>query len=133
MKKDMNKIATLLLVLTLSCAKTGTNETVLLKPKAFQEKIASSPGAIILDVRTREEVHQGYLKGAVNFDFNTPEFNILIAGMDKTKPYFVYCASGVRSAKAADKMRDLDFKTVYLLDGGIKAWKGEELPTQAPK
>src|SRR5882762_4075062 len=127
----MNKIVTLLLLLTVACSKTGT-ETFLLKPKAFQEKIAASPDAVILDVRTPEEVRQGYLKGAVNFDFNTPEFNILIAGMDKAKPYFVYCGSGVRSGKAADKMRDMDFQKVYLLDGGIKAWKGEGLPIQTP-
>ena len=128
----MNKIATLLLVVTFSCARTGSTENFLLKPKAFQEKIAGTPDAMILDVRTPEEVRQGYLKGAVNFDFNTPEFNILIAGMDKAKPYFVYCGSGVRSGKAADKMRDMDFQKVYLLDGGIKAWKGEGLPIQTP-
>jgi rhodanese-related sulfurtransferase len=129
----MNKIATLLLlIVAISCAKTGT-EPVLLKPKAFQDQMAATPGAVILDVRTPDEVHQGYLKGAVNFDFNAPEFNILITGMDKTKPYFVYCGSGVRSGKAADKMRDLDFQKVYLLDGGIKAWKEEGLPTQVPK
>jgi rhodanese-related sulfurtransferase len=128
----MNKIVTLLLVLTVACAKTGTTENFLLKPKAFQEKLAATPEAILLDVRTADEVHQGYLKGAVNFDFNTPEFTILISGMDKTKPYFVYCGSGVRSAKAADKMRDMDFQKVYLLEGGIKAWKEEGLPTQTP-
>jgi len=129
----MNRIATLLLlVTTFSCTKTGTTETFLLKPKAFQEKMAATPGAVILDVRTPEEVRQGYLKGAVNVDFNLPEFKILITGMDKTKPYFVYCGSGVRSAKAADKMKDLDFQQVYLLDGGIKAWKEEGLPTQTP-
>ena len=128
----MNKIATVLLVLTVSCAKTGNTEEFLLKPKVFQEKISASPGAVILDVRTPEEVHQKYLKKTVNFDFNTPEFNILIAGMDKTKPYFVYCGSGVRSGKAADKMKDMDFQKVYLLDGGIKAWKAEGLPIQTP-
>jgi thioredoxin 1 len=129
----MNKIATLLLVLTVACGRTETTENTLLKPKAFQEKMVATPDGVLLDVRTPEEVRQGYLKGAVNFDFNTPEFNILIAGMDKTKPYFVYCGSGVRSAKAADKMKDMDFQKVYLLDGGIKAWKGEGLPVQTPK
>jgi len=126
----MNKIVTLVLILTVACSKTGT-ETFLLKPKAFQEKMAATSGAVILDVRTPDEVRQGYLKGAVNVDFNLPEFNILITGMDKTKPYFVYCGSGVRSAKAADKMKDLDFQQVYLLEGGIKAWKEEGLPTQS--
>jgi len=132
----MKKIMILLFVLMVSCNKNTSSENsenFLLKPKAFQEKFTSSPGGVLLDVRTLEEVRQEHLKGAVNFDFTLPQFNILIAGLDKSKPYFVYCASGVRSAKAADKMRDLDFPRVYLLEGGLKAWKAEGLPTQSAK
>ena|SRR5882672_4528715 len=127
----MKKVVILFLLL-LSCNKKET-ESFLLKPQVFQEKMTTTPGAVILDVRTPDEVRKEYIKGTINFDFNTPEFNILIAGMDKTKPYFVYCASGVRSAKAADKMRDMDFEKVYLLDGGIKAWRAEGLPISTPK
>ncbi len=128
----MKKVAILLVVLMVSCGK-NTSENFLLKPKEFQEKIATSPGAVLLDVRSLAEVQQEHIKGQINFDFNMPQFDILIAGLDKTKPYFVYCASGVRSGKAADKMRDLDFQKVYLLEGGLKAWKAEGLPTQISK
>ncbi len=128
----MKKIPIFLVLLTVSCSHHQGAENFLLKPNAFQEKIASTSGAVVLDVRTPEEVNQEYLKGAINIDFKAPEFNVLIAGMDKTKPYFVYCASGVRSGKAAEMMRDMDFQKVYLLDGGIKAWKGEGLPTVVP-
>jgi rhodanese-related sulfurtransferase len=126
----MKKTILILWVLVAACAKDSEN--YLLKPVAFQEKLTSTPGAVILDVRTPDEVRKEYIKGAINFDFNTAEFNILIAGMDKKKPYFVYCASGVRSGKAADRMRSMDFEKVYLLDGGIKAWKAEGLPTKTP-
>jgi rhodanese-related sulfurtransferase len=121
---------TFLAVVAVSCGHKDS-EKFLLKPQAFQQKMATTEGAIILDVRTPEEVNKEYLKGAINFNFNAEEFKVLIAGMDKTKTYFVYCASGVRSGKAADMMRDMDFQQVYLLEGGLKAWKAEGLATQA--
>ena len=129
----MKKIGILLFVLTVSCGKSTSSENFLLKPKEFQEKFAAAPGAVLLDVRSLEEVRQEHIKGEINFDFNMPQFDILIAGLDKTKPYFVYCAKGVRSAKAAEKMRSMDFEKVYLLEGGLTAWKADGLPTQMPK
>lgn len=130
----MKKLLILLTVLTFSCSRKTTTEAenFLLKPKEFQEKLAATKGAVLLDVRTPDEVHQEWLKGEVNFDFTAPEFKTLIAGMPRDSAYFVYCASGVRSGKASDMMKEMDFKKVYLLDGGLKAWKAEGLPTQLP-
>lgn len=103
-----------------------------LKPLDFKEKINIVTGAVLLDVRTPEEVQKGYLKGALNLDFKSPQFTILIEGLDKEKPYLVYCASGVRSGKAADLMREKGFMKVYTLEGGLKAWKDEGLMTDSP-
>jgi len=101
-----------------------------LSPVAFQNQLQATPDAVLLDVRTLEEVQSGRIKGEINFDFKAPEFNLLIKGLDKTKPYFVYCASGVRSGKAADKMKEDGFEKVYTLEGGLKAWKAAGLPVQ---
>jgi len=113
------------------CASKETKEsTSALSPAAFQTQLQAAPDAVLLDVRTLEEVQTERIKGEVNFDYNAPEFNLLIKGLDKAKPYFVYCASGVRSGKAADKMKELGFEKVYTLEGGIKAWKAAGLPVQ---
>lgn len=104
-----------------------------MKPLAFQAKINNTTDAVLLDVRTPEEVRNGYLKGALNFDFKSPQFSILIEGLDKEKPYLVYCASGIRSGKAADLMREKGFKQVYTLEGGLNAWKSEKLETDLPQ
>ncbi len=111
-----------------ACSKK--EESTLLAPQAFQQRLQETPNAVLLDVRTLEEVEAGRIKGEINFDFKSAEFDLLIKGLDKTKPYFVYCASGVRSAKAADKMESEGFEHVYLLEGGIKAWEEEGLPVQ---
>ncbi len=125
----MKMISIFLLVVASACGR-GSDENTLLKPTDFQQKLVSLPGAVLLDVRSLEEVRQERIRGSINFDFNMAQFDILIAGLDKAKPYFVYCASGVRSARAAEKMRKGDFEKVYLLDGGMKAWKAAGLPTQ---
>jgi phage shock protein E len=122
-----------ILVVTMAiagCASKEDKVTSALSPEAFQSQLQASPDAVLLDVRTLEEVQSGRIKGEINFDFKAPEFNLLIKGLDKTKPYFVYCASGVRSGKAADKMKEEGFEKVYTLGGGLKAWKEAGLPVQ---
>ena len=114
------------------CSSKEEKKTTLsaLPPQEFQTQYQSTPDAVLLDVRTLEEVQTGRIKGEINFDFNAPEFDLLIKGLDKSKPYFVYCASGVRSGKAASKMKELGFEKVYPLEGGMKAWKAAGLPVQ---
>jgi phage shock protein E len=127
----MKKIWFLLVVGFVGC-KGGSpeSENLSLQPTDFQSKLASTSGAVLLDVRTPAEVQAECIKGEINFDFKSEEFKLLVSGMDKTKPYFVYCAAGVRSGKAAELMRDMDFQKVYTLDGGLKAWKEAGLPTR---
>jgi rhodanese-related sulfurtransferase len=118
------------LILTSCGGGSTSSEQTALGPEDFQKLFQSTEGAVLLDVRTMEEVKAERIKGEVNFDYNAPEFNILIKGLDKSKPYFVYCGSGVRSGKAADKLREEGYNKVYTLNGGLKAWKKAGLPVQ---
>ncbi|MDH4473896.1 MAG: thioredoxin [Fluviicola sp.] len=113
------------------------SEKIVLKPAAFQEKIAATENATILDVRTTEEFAGGHLENARNIDWTADGFDAKIAKLDKSNPYFVYCLSGGRSAAAAEHMRELGFKEVYEMDGGMMKWRSVGLPevlgTAAPK
>jgi rhodanese-related sulfurtransferase len=127
----MKKYFFILVVTLAGCSsKEDKTSTSSLSPAEFQNQMKSTPDGVLLDVRTLEEVQTGRIKGEINFDYKAPEFDLLIKGLDKTKPYFVYCASGVRSGKAADKLRELGFTKVYTLEGGLKAWKAAGLPVQ---
>jgi len=101
-----------------------------LTPQEFRTKMAAQKNAVLIDVRTAEEVQRGKIKGQINMDLYSPEFKMLIKGMDKNKPYYLYCATGVRSAKAAKFMRNEGFSEVYTLAGGIQAWRAAGLPVQ---
>jgi thioredoxin 1 len=94
----------------------------------FEKKLAETPNAILLDVRTPEEIAKGHLKNASYIDFNDASFSKKIATIDKDKPVFVYCAVGGRSGKAAAELRKLGVKNVYDLKGGFISWKLQNKP-----
>lgn len=77
---------------------------------------------VIIDVRTPEEINDGYIKGTININFHLADFEEKINALDRDKEYYLYCRSGGRSAKAAKLMNKLGFEKVYNLDGGYQAW-----------
>lgn len=94
---------------------------------AFEKQLAETPNAQLLDVRTPEEFNGGHLKGAVNADVNGSDFETKVNALDKSKPVFVYCLSGGRSAGAAGFLRKNGFNTVYEMPG-IMAWNAAGKP-----
>ena len=87
------------------------------------EKMSAKKKAKILDVRTPEEVAEGHLVGSTTVNFLSPTFGTEILALNKNKTYLLYCRSGNRTRKAADAMQKIGFKPVYMLEGGINAWK----------
>jgi rhodanese-related sulfurtransferase len=104
-----------------------------LEPAAFRKTYQKTPGAVLLDVRTAEEYGEGHLAQARNVDYKRDDFRQQVGKLDKSKPYFVYCKAGVRSAKAADIMKELGFRQVYTLEGGIDEWEDEDFPVEKPE
>ncbi len=81
---------------------------------------------VVVDVRTPEEVAEGYISGASHFiNFYGDDFQTKIKSLDSTKTYVMYCRSGGRSGKAAHFMIDNGFKNVFNLAGGISSYSGE--------
>ena len=88
-----------------------------------------NPNFVILDVRTPEEFLGEYIENAVNLDYYSDTFRNDLDKLDKNKTYFIYCRSGRRSENALNIMKELDFREVYNMSGGIIKWKSEGLPT----
>lgn len=89
------------------------------------EKFLSTEDAVILDVRTDEEVISGKIPQSINIDiYKGQGFIYKIEELDKDKTYFVYCRSGARSAQACSIMNQLGFEHTYNLEGGIMQWEG---------
>jgi thioredoxin 1 len=91
--------------------------------RSFEQALKQQPNAILLDVRTPKEVKRSYIKGAVFLDFHDTAFRQMLLRLDSARPVFVYCAIGVRSHDAAVMLKDLGFRQVYDLKGGIINWR----------
>src|SRR5438067_2118132 len=75
----------------------------------FEQGIAGK-SVQVLDVRTADEFRQGHIAHSLQADWgNQVEFNKRAQHLDKTKPVYVYCASGGRSKPAADWFRSNGF------------------------
>ncbi|MBB1194165.1 rhodanese-like domain-containing protein [Flavobacterium sp. SOK18b] len=80
---------------------------------------------VILDVRTEDEFNDGFIANAINIDIHRgQDFVTEIEALDKNKKYYIYCRSGMRSAKACEIMNQLGFENTYNLLGGILDWEG---------
>lgn len=105
-----------------SNAQQVTNSTVNnLTITEFIQKHKNTPNAQLLDVRTPSEWAQGNVANATKCDFNSSNFKLSVAQLDKSKPVFVYCAAGGRSAKAAKILEELGFEKIYNLKGAGNA------------
>jgi phage shock protein E len=97
---------------------------------ALMEEKSVDPLFKIVDVRTAEEFAANRIKGAQNIDVKALDFAEKIAKLDKDGSYLVYCRGGVRSVRALNMMKELGFKQVYNLAGGLKNWQAEKLPLE---
>lgn len=88
-----------------------------------------NPNFVILDVRTPEEFLGECIENAVNLDYYSDTFKNDLDELDKNKTYLIYCRSGRRSENALNIMKELGFREVYNMSGGIIKWKSEGLPT----
>lgn len=113
-----------------STTMAGETNTVRRVSVAEFEKLTQSKTNVILDVRTPKEYSAGHIAGAKNLDFNSPEFEQALGGLDKTKVYLVHCASGRRSALACEKMKAAGFQNVVEMPDGFRGWEKAGKPVE---
>lgn len=77
----------------------------------------TTPGAVLLDVRTPEEYAQGHIPESVNFPLER------LRDYDGGEKVFAYCHSGARSARACALLAQMDVRAVNI--GGIVDYVGE--------
>ena len=94
------------------------------------DKLRMNKTNVVLDVRTPKEFSDGHIPGAINIDWNGPDFEKKALALDKTKTYLVHCAAGVRSAKASERLAKLNFTSVINLEPGFNAWAKASKPIE---
>lgn len=82
----------------------------------------------LVDVREQVEFAGGRVRGASLLPLG--ELEKRHAELDHSKPIYVMCRTGRRSAEAQQKLRALGFTNVVNVSGGLEAWKKADLPVE---
>jgi sulfur-carrier protein adenylyltransferase/sulfurtransferase len=91
-------------------------------------------GVVLVDVREGEEYERERIPGAVHVPRGYLESRIEGAVRDRDAHVVLYCASGSRSALAADTLQQLlGYSNVESMTGGITLWKDRGYETEVPK
>lgn len=123
----MNKLFSFLLIALLgaaiySCADSKAGEIEQITIDQMNEALKSDSIQLI-DVRTTDEYIESHLENSHNICVTDDDFESKAASLDRDKPVYVYCKKGGRSAKAAQILRDMGFKKIYDMKGGILLWE----------
>jgi rhodanese-related sulfurtransferase len=106
-------------------------------PAAEAVKRLQTEEVVFIDIRDLPELERdGKIPGAVHASRGMLEFHA-----DPESPYhkdvfasgkqlLLYCASGGRSALAAQRLQEMGFTHVSHLGGGLKAWKEANGPLE---
>lgn len=82
---------------------------------------ASNPGVVLVDVREDREWNLGHAAGAVHMSRGTLESKIDQV-VPREVPVVLYCASGNRSALAAESLMLMGYANVASMSGGFRGW-----------
>jgi len=87
---------------------------------------------VVIDVQSKDASKEaGMIPGAINAERGMLEFHadqseenpFRISELDPSKKIVVYCGVGGQGALSAKTLKDMGFKNVSNLEGGVKAWK----------
>jgi rhodanese-related sulfurtransferase len=84
--------------------------------------------AQVVDVRPADEFAKGSLPNARNLPRD--KLKDAPAGLKKDKPVIVVCNTGTSAPSAAAQLRALGYGEVYVLAGGLSAWREAGLPVR---
>lgn len=106
--------------------KTGSDliddAKIRIKQVSADESVRSpDPDAVYLDCREANEYNLGHIPGAVFIPRGTLETKVE-AAIPRNRKVVIYCASGNRSALAADTLQQMGYADVASMSGGFRGW-----------
>ncbi|MGG1679847.1 rhodanese-like domain-containing protein [Neobacillus sp. NRS-1170] len=79
--------------------------------------------AQLIDVREPNEFEGGHILGARNIPMS--QMRMRMKEIRSDMPVYLYCQSGMRSARAAQFLHRKGYKDLTQLQGGFKKWSGK--------
>jgi sulfur-carrier protein adenylyltransferase/sulfurtransferase len=101
-------------------------------PAEAREEIENGAVALV-DTREPNEYVEAHIDGAELVRPADVAERIEEVVPDHSQRVILYCASGNRSARAADQLREMGYENAASVRGGIKLWEAEGLPVVMPE
>jgi rhodanese-related sulfurtransferase/DNA-directed RNA polymerase subunit RPC12/RpoP len=102
-----------------------------IEPDALCSYVASHPGVILLDVRSKREFEgkstpdYGTLKNAINIPIQEMDKRITELDAYKNKEIIVYCSHSQRSSRVSYQLTQNGFTKVTNMQGGLRLLKDD--------
>jgi len=131
-----SKIIHCLILLSFPLLLVGQTDTSLIytavEPEDFLTLIRFRENAVLIDVRLPFEYRKGHIERSINIPIKRSREKFLrkISFVPQESLILLYCDSDVRSISAARRLYDAGYRKIYILDGGITAWKKKLLPLE---
>lgn len=90
--------------------------------------LVNRDNALVIDLRATGDFAKGHIAGSKNVQMSQfdPENKSLAPA--KALPVVLVCNAGQTAGTAAKRLRKAGFLQVAVLEGGIRAWQGADLP-----
>jgi len=88
------------------------------------------PGLTIVDVRDRHLFNQSHITGAISLPLSEL-VNRALNSLPLNRDIYIYSDTDEEAAEAANLLRDVGYRQVSELRGGLGAWKAVGFPVEA--
>jgi molybdopterin/thiamine biosynthesis adenylyltransferase/rhodanese-related sulfurtransferase len=100
----------------------------------LQARNGEAPDLVVVDVREQAEWDQGHIPGAIHIPRSYLESRFENFVPERDKQIVLYCATGQRSALAANTLEEyMGYEDVASMNGGFALWKDRGFPFERPK
>lgn len=80
-------------------------------------------GAVVLDIRVKEEHDAGHIPGSLHISRGKLEMNVEAALPDLDQTILCYCNAFNRGALSAATLQDMGYKNARFIAGGLNAYR----------
>ncbi|MCL4722111.1 MAG: rhodanese-like domain-containing protein, partial [Gammaproteobacteria bacterium] len=97
-------------------------------PPALVGSLVNRENAVVLDIRADSDFRAGHIPASIGIPLDQVQSRVGELERYKGRPVVVVCNMGNSTGPAVQALAKAGHETVYRLEGGITAWRGENLP-----
>ncbi len=84
--------------------------------------------AVIIDIRTEEQFQNGHVINAISIPASRADTLLMHLKKYKQRSIILVCALGTQAPKLVAQLQQAGLKKIYILAGGMRAWKSASMP-----